>query len=118
MPIEIPVDLVARAYVTQDGEMAWPKDDVLRVLRWAEDVSLPVLGIEVWIASVPGPTIPGPFIYQCDLQQPVNESSAEFASRSNREAAAYIRLFAWDPKDTAHIGLIPFFNITFGERDK
>ncbi len=82
-------------------------------LRWAADVHVPVLGVEIWIATNPGPTIPTPFIYTFETKQIQGESKAQFDNRANREADEYIRSFEWDRQDKTHHGIDPFFNITF-----
>lgn len=110
----VPDDLRASAYLAQNGEAAWAKDDALRVIRWAAEVQLPIVGVEVWLPTNPGPTIPTPFIYAFEPRPIEGESKAQFDNRANREAAHYVQSFEWDPHDMAHHGIEPFFNITFG----
>jgi hypothetical protein len=110
----IPNDLLASAYRAQNGEPAWSRDDTLRVILWAAQVDLPILGIEIWIPTTPGPTIPTPIIYTFEPKPIKGEPEAQFDKRANQEAAEYVRSFKWDRDDKAHHGIEPFFNITFG----
>ncbi len=114
MRIEIPDEFLAIAYVAQNGEGAWARDDAIRVMRWAAEVHLPVLGVEVWIPTTPGPTIPTPLIYTYEPKPIQGEPKAQLNIRANREATEYVRSFEWDQQDKAHHGVQPFFNITFG----
>ena len=114
MPIPVPDELRANAYFARNGEAAWARDDALRVIRWAAEIRLPVLGVEIWIPTTPGPTIPTPFFYTFGSKPIQGESKAQFENRANREAADYVQSFEWDPQDTTHHGIEPFFNITFG----
>jgi len=114
MPISVPDELLGKAYFAQNGEAAWARGDALRVIRWAADVHLPVLGVEIWIPTSPGPTIPTPYIYMFEPNPIQGESKAQFEKRASREAADYVQSFEWDRQDTTHNGIEPFFNITFG----
>ncbi len=115
MPAQIPGSLLARAFLSQNGEAAWGKDDALQVLAWAAASQIPILGVEVWIPTTPGPTIPTPFIYTFEPKYAAGEPHSEFIARANREAAEYVRSFAWDSEDRAHHGIEAFFNMTFGK---
>jgi hypothetical protein len=111
--LPIPKHLLAHAYVSENGEPAWPEYSALQVLSWAAEVGLPLLGVEIWLPTIPGPTIPTPFIYALDLNQFPGEPTGQFQKRTNREAAEYVRSFAWDARDVAHHGNVPYFNFTF-----
>jgi hypothetical protein len=113
MSIEVPRDLLANAYLSQSGEPAWARIDALRVIDWARDVGLSLLGIEIWIPTSPGPTIPMPFFYSYEPTPFPAESKALFDVRTYLEAADYVLSFEWDRQDTAHQGSVPFFNFTF-----
>jgi hypothetical protein len=112
----IPESLLASGYRAENGEMAWDKENALSVLRWAEDCGVCVLGLEVWIPTVPGPTIPMPFVYAFDPRRDEGESDAVFLARANTEVVNYVNSFEWDVQDTAHHAYRPFFNLTFGVR--
>ena len=115
MRTRIPDDLLAGAYFAQNGEPAWARNDALNVIAWATTSCIPVLGVEIWIPTTPGPTIPTPFIYTFEPTQVQGESKSQLGDRANGEAAEYVRSFDWDQGDTVHHGIEPFFNITFGE---
>ena len=115
MSAQIPGSLLARAYLAQNGEAAWSRGDTLQVIAWAVASHVPILGIEVWLPTTPGPTIPTPYIYTFEPKSVPGEPRNEFIVRAGREAAEYVTSFAWDTQDRAHHGMEPFFNITFGE---
>lgn len=115
MPSQVPGHLLACAYFAQNQEAAWARNDTLKVIDWATANRIPVLGVEIWIPTTPGPTIPTPFIYTFEPKQVQGESKVQFIDRSNKESADYVRLFDWDQEDTEHHGIEPFFNVTFGE---
>jgi len=112
---KVPDYLLARAYFAQNQETAWARNDALKVIDWATATRIPVLGVEIWIPTNPGPTIPTPFIYTFEPKQVQGDSKALLVGRSNKEAADYVRLFDWDQDDTAHHGIEPFFNITLSD---
>lgn len=94
------------------GEAAWPKGEACRVIDYLTSVSLAVCGIEIWLPTDPGPTIPTPFIYTWEAT-PINqqESWSDFARRTNEQAKVYIRAFEWDKEDTEHKDMSPYFNL-------
>jgi hypothetical protein len=94
----LPDDLRKTAY-RSGGECAWNKADALRVLEILAANGCAVLGVDIWIATAPGPTIPTPFVYDWDPER-ARESSTEF-----------VTAFAWDPRDHSHAGREPYFNI-------
>ena len=113
--MDIPQELMANAYLSQSGEPAWCKDDALQVIRWATSLEVAVIGIEVWLPTLPGPTIPMPYFYSFDCEPAEGEGWFEFVNRANKEAADYVDGFDWDPNDTKHFGTQPFFNITLDD---
>jgi hypothetical protein len=113
--MDIPQDLMASAYLSQDGEAAWCKEDVLQVIRWATASKLAVFGVEVWLPTKPGPTIPMPFFYSFDCKPSKGETWLEFVNRANKGAIDYVKGFQWDPEDTKHLEKQPFFNLTLGD---
>jgi hypothetical protein len=78
-----------------------------------------VIGIEVWLATEPGPTIPTPGIYTWDADsRHAAESWSVFVQRVNTEAADFVRAFSWHPDDGKHRPEVPYFNLTvIEERD-
>jgi hypothetical protein len=114
MPTQIPADLLVHAYFASNGEPAWCRAEALTVIAWAAAGKIPILGAEVWIPTVPGPTIPTPYIYAFEPKRVSGESPAQFVVRASEEVAEYVRSFEWDNSDKAHQSAVPFFNITFG----
>jgi hypothetical protein len=100
----LPEDLRKAAYKA-GLESAWCRQDALRIVDILSSNGYLILGIDIWIPTDPGPTIPTPFVY---------DWSAEAASRTSRypnSAAEFIRTFEWDPSDKSHRGMEPYFNV-------
>jgi hypothetical protein len=114
MSARIPERLLIGAYFARNGEAAWPREAALKVIAWATEAQIPLLGVEVWIPSTPGPTIPTPYVYTFEPQSILDETPIKRIARANKEAAEYVASFEWDSMDNTHWGIEPFFNITFG----
>ena len=105
----LPATLRDKAYLS-GVEAAWSRDDAIAIIEWAQGRGLDVLGIEVWLATNPGPTLPGPYVW---------EPSAGRGGQPGRVAAAaeqavdFIRTFQWHVDDVASHGREPYFNLTF-----
>ena len=101
----LPKALIEVAYVSS-GEFAWSRNDALSVLAELQKHKYVILGVDVWIPTNPGPTIPTPYVYDWD--------SEGGATRNDRERTArnFILNFEWSPDDRSHFGLEPYFNIT------
>jgi hypothetical protein len=113
MTTKIPDHLLVRAYYAQNKEFAWARDDALRVIFWATESRILILGLEVWLPSTPGPTIPFPYVYTFTPKYTPGESQEASLVRANQEVADYVRTFAWDVNDIVCHDLEPFFNLTF-----
>lgn len=109
---QLPALLRKSAYYAT-GEAAWPGQEALRVIARFTDQGIAVLGVEVWLPTRPGPTIPTPFIYTWEAEEKKEfETWTEFARRVNKQAREYIDKFEWDEADNEHQNLIPYFNFT------
>jgi hypothetical protein len=106
----LPEDLLIEAYIA-GGEAAWPREKALEVVNFLSKNSLPVCGIEIWLPTDPGPTIPTPYIYTWEAR-PIkeNEERSFYVKGTNEEARQYIRTFEWDERDKYKV-LEPYFNI-------
>lgn len=98
-------DLRAAAYKSK-REYAWNRADALRVVDVLLLNGYVVLGVDIWLRTDPGPTIPTPFVYDWDLR--ADAPSKEYP----KSAESFIRTFEWDPADNNHNGMPPYFNIT------
>src|SRR5687768_3256152 len=113
--IKIPESLRESAYWSGD-EPAWSAVDAVEVIRSLPVAESAVWGIEVWLPTTPGPTIPAPFIYTWSAEQRApDEDWKSYARRVNEAATRYVTEFSWDPLDTAHSDLTPYFNLEFCE---
>ena len=112
--IDIPQAMMASAYLSQGGEAAWDKGHVLEVIQWATTSGIAVFGIEVWLPTEPGPTIPMPFFYSYDSEPNENEEWMAFVKRANAGASRYVKEFDWDSEDHKHRSQEPYFNLTLG----
>lgn len=115
-PLKLPPSLRDAAYYAGQ-EPAWPAEEAIDVVRHATKLDLVVCGIEVWLPTVPGSTIPTPYVYtwQCEEQE-LGESWRDYVQRINAAAERYIREFHWDPRDTTHQELKPCFNVDVQHR--
>jgi hypothetical protein len=94
----LPQNLQGSAY-RSSLEWAWAREDAVRVLEILSERGYRVLGIDIWLATTPGPTIPTPFVYDWDAQ------------RYPTQAIEFVKTFAWDTADESHGGREPYFNI-------
>ena len=111
---ELPAELLQAAYVS-GPERAWPGAEAIQVIGSLAGLNLAVVGVEVWLPTEPGPTIPAPFFYAWSVERRAGETQTQYAARSRREATQYIADFEWDRKDKAHSDREPFFNLTIEE---
>jgi hypothetical protein len=109
--LKLPESLRVAAYYAGE-EVAWPAESAINVIECATNLGVAVCGVEVWLPTVPGPTIPTPYVYvwETDERKP-EEDWRNFVRRANSGAAVYIRGFAWAAGDKAHKGLEPYFNL-------
>lgn len=96
----LPAELMKVAY-RAGAEFAWRKKEAIEVLGYLLSGGYVVLGVDVWLATRPGPTIPTPFVYDWSIDNQQEVSAIDF-----------VRNFQWDPADRSHGGLEPSFNIT------
>jgi len=83
-------DLLARAVsLESEGvyDLAWCREDALRVIHLAADVSVGILGVTVWVERAGRWSVPGDGWY---CEPFADESSEAFARRSCSGAAAYV----------------------------
>jgi hypothetical protein len=59
----LPLDLRVKAYQAMNQELAWGKGEALEVIDLLSAGQIAILGGEVWIPTVPGPTLPPPNLY-------------------------------------------------------
>jgi hypothetical protein len=111
----LPQDLLSSAYLSQNGEPAWPLRDALKVIDWATKSNIAVFGVEIWLPTTPGPTIPTPYIYTHETHRRSGENWNRFVERANDAAANYISSFDWDDADRKHHGMRPYFNVTLDD---
>jgi hypothetical protein len=102
----LPLDLQRAAYRAND-EMAWSKADAIRVVEILKINGYVVLGVDIWLATRPGPTIPTPFVY--DWAATVDPPSWK---KNPKTADEFIRNFGWAAADRLNQGKEPYFNIT------
>lgn len=107
--MRIPLHLRKNAYIA-GSELAWPRHAAVELLDLLLEHLAPVVGVEIWLPTIPGPTIPTPYIYTLTIDPLPEESGAAFAARSGAEARKYVETFDWDPRDLTHKGIEPFFN--------
>lgn len=103
----IPQRLQTSAYRVGD-ELAWPRELAMRVVEVLKSRHFIVIGVDIWLPTIPGPTIPTPFVYDWSLDR-----SPAHATR----AVEFIRDFKWADDDTDHQGLEPYFNLTVMKLD-
>jgi hypothetical protein len=116
MSFQIPQHLRSCAYLSSTEEPAWSRQGALEVIAWATASQLAAFGIEIWLPTKPGPTIPAPYIYAFAMEQLDGETWDQFVRRANDAAADYVQAFEWDAADTQYHGSEPYFNLTLGEK--
>jgi hypothetical protein len=108
----LPPDLLASAYrAEQTAEAAWPRPQALLVLESLARLRIPVVGVEVWIATTPGPTIPTQPYYGISIDT-TDRLDEEAVNESIRQAAQFVAGFKWLESDERHRALQPYFNFT------
>lgn len=100
--MDIPAEFMEHAYTSQQGEPAWKRSDAEKVIQWATQSGIAIFGVEVWLPTSPGPTIPTPFFYTSSCDPRENEGWNDFVERANSEALVYIQSFEWDAYDVRH----------------
>ena len=109
--LKLPDRLRSVAYCSGE-EAAWPNEQTLMVIDCLTELDVAVCGIEVWLPTEPGPTIPTPYIYTWTAEERRSgEVWSEFVRRANTNAKDYVRGFDWDPEDRVNLGLKPYFNL-------
>lgn len=103
--VHIPQDIRARAYQSGSG-LAWSRDDAIEVVEVLTKKHFVVIGVDIWLATNPGPGIPTPFVYDWSLE--ADHVSPMYAVG----AIEFIRNFRWAAADSSHQGLEPYFNLT------
>src|SRR5262245_14101573 len=84
-------------------EAAWLSEDALGVVALASEMQIAVCGVEVWLATDPGPTIPFPFIYQYAApHRAASETWRQYVASINMKARAFIETFRWHKEDAVH----------------
>ena len=102
----LPQPLRARAYISGE-EAAWNRGDAVSVLDWANRNGFQIVAIEVWLATNPGPTIPGPYSWETSHSEPFPSGAPSVAAK------AFVAKFEWHPSDSRSRGQEPYFNLTF-----
>ena len=105
----LPPAVLDSAYRTQN-EYAWPRDLALQVVTLAEQAGFHIIGVDIWLPTTSGPTIPMPYIYDWDLEHAATDI------RGFRTAHDFIIGFEWDSADAAR-DREPYFNLCIDRLD-
>jgi hypothetical protein len=97
----VPLHLLQRAYRARN-EYAWSRNDAIQVVEALTGGNFKVIGVDIWLPTNPGPTIPTPYVYDWSLG----------AVDHPRVATEFIRNFDWATDDVSHLGMEPYFNLT------
>lgn len=100
----LPHDLTATAYMA-GSEAAWDRQRALDVIKFLEEKGFQILGVDIWIPTDPGPTIPAKFVYDWSID--IERRSKKFLTPTE-----FVLNFSWDYTDEINIRREPFFNIT------
>jgi hypothetical protein len=116
----IPIELKKEAY-EPGGELAWSRENALKVIDVLTMSNIAILGGEVWLPTRPGPTIPAPIIYCWDYTWDVRgeplKSWPDFVKGANARARSYVIDFVWDPIDVGRYKQEPYFNFALMRGD-
>jgi hypothetical protein len=96
----LPRDLIGLAYKAND-EMAWGREDALKVVSILERSSYDILGVDVWLPTKPGPT---PWLRDWS-------KSDSQSDRGAKSAGEFIASFDWNSLDANLRFEEPLFNI-------
>ncbi|RBP15888.1 hypothetical protein DFR50_107158 [Roseiarcus fermentans] len=92
-------ELLARAYRIP-GEVAWTRADAIAAIDGLEKAGWRILGVEVWLPTLPGPTMTG---WWWDCERVWGPQTAQ----------DYVRTFQWGADDPISLKEAePFFNLT------
>src|SRR5437868_6524137 len=98
---DLPDELRSTGYADATGELAWTKEQALRVVDYLTSHALRILGVEVWIPKGQNPSIPGFF---------GDERASEFVGPvelHNDISRRFISDFSWPPEEAKLRGKIP-----------
>jgi hypothetical protein len=110
----LPVKLIASAFLDKAGEPAWCKKDALQVIECLTRRNLAIVGGEVWLATRKGPVIPSPGIYTWTCPEvDYKETWSGFLDRANEFARNYVLNHKWDQEEELRYkGFPPYFNFS------
>src|SRR5437660_943483 len=75
----------------------------LKVIHLATAAGVAVEGMEIWLPTKPGPTIPTPFIYTWSMKPKIDgQGWDEYVRECNEQAKSYVQTFQWDERDKSH----------------
>jgi hypothetical protein len=100
----LPVALRHAAY-RAGTECAWSRTEALQVIELLVEKGYSVIGVDIWLPTNPGPTIPTPFVYDWDLE------SVRASKNYPGTALEFVRTFEWDSTDLVFQKFEPYFNI-------
>lgn len=105
---DLPQRLLETAYRV-GAEMAWRRSDTMEVIALLHAAGRKVIGVDIWLATRDGPTIPTPYVYDWEVDRlsddPLYQGSAEH----------FVCQFNWHPDDKIHTGVEPWFNIVVSD---
>jgi hypothetical protein len=93
------------------SEYAWNREDALQVIYILSNHDYVILGVDIWLPTEPGPTIPTPFMYDWSLR---GDGPRQGYPTSANE---FVRTFEWNEADKSHKGMEPYFNFVAQARD-
>jgi hypothetical protein len=99
----LPGELLQRAYKT-GNELAWPREDAIKAIDGLTQAQFAIVGVDVWIPTLPGPTMTG---------WSWSWSDASISGRAN-SARAFVETFDWSASDNKLKAFTPYFNLTTG----
>lgn len=105
----IPQHLLAKAY-RAGAELAWRRFDVAEVITLLQAAGRSVIGVDIWLATKGGPTIPAPYVYDWSAGQPSDDPLYQGSAED------FVRRFVWHPDDRSHVGDEPWFNIVVSDK--
>jgi hypothetical protein len=109
---QLPSHLRSAAY-RAGNEYAWKRSEATEVIDLLSQKGIALDGVEIWLATTPGPTIPTPYIYTWSARSRSQEQDVgEYVIRTNREARDYVATFKWDDQDETNRMLEPHFNLS------
>jgi hypothetical protein len=107
----IPEEIKQKAFYSIN-EVAWYREDAIKVLKIIHNNGFGVIGIDIWIPSESKTIIPFPSVYDLDLSNLDRNNKVRFSDESFKIALQFVNTFGKSEEEKKDLhGKEPLFNI-------